>query len=75
MDLSVVEEPVLAILMNNDNQTITVKVNNSKDFIMACKEAAKVYQKNEKLWSDSFGLSGGARILKLGIPISPTKKV
>ena len=31
MDLSVVEKPVPAILMNCDNQTVIAKVNNSKD--------------------------------------------
>jgi hypothetical protein len=31
MDLSVVEKPMPAILLNYDNQTIIVKVNNSKD--------------------------------------------
>jgi hypothetical protein len=31
MDLSVVEKPVSAIVLNCDNQTIIVKVNNSKD--------------------------------------------
>jgi Icc-related predicted phosphoesterase len=31
MDLPIVEKPILAILMNCDNQTVIVKVNNSKD--------------------------------------------
>jgi hypothetical protein len=31
MDLPVVEKPVSAILLNCDNQTVIVKVNNSKD--------------------------------------------
>ena len=31
MDLSVVEKPIPAILMNRDNQTVIVKVNSSKD--------------------------------------------
>jgi hypothetical protein len=31
MDLPVVEKPILAILMNCDNQTVIVKVNGSKD--------------------------------------------
>ncbi len=31
MDLPVVEKPVPAILLNCDNQTVIVKVNNSKD--------------------------------------------
>ena len=31
MDLSVVERPILAILMNCNNQTVIVKVNSSKD--------------------------------------------
>ena len=31
MDLSVVEKPIPAILMNCDNQTVIVKVNSSKD--------------------------------------------
>ena len=31
MDLPVVEKPIPAILLNCDNQTIIVKVNNSKD--------------------------------------------
>jgi hypothetical protein len=31
MDLPVVENPVPAILLNCDNQTVIVKVNNSKD--------------------------------------------
>src|SRR5664279_1225086 len=31
MDLLVVEKPILAILMNCDNQTVIIKVNSSKD--------------------------------------------
>ena len=31
MDLSVVEKPIPAILMNCDNQTMIIKVNSSKD--------------------------------------------
>ena len=31
MDLSIVEKPIPAILMNCDNQIVIVKVNNSKD--------------------------------------------
>ena len=31
MDLPMVEKPVLAILLNCDNQTVISKVNNSKD--------------------------------------------
>ena len=31
MDLSVVERPILAILMNCDNQTVIINVNSSKD--------------------------------------------
>jgi hypothetical protein len=31
MDLSVVEKPILAILMNCDNQTVIAKVTSSKD--------------------------------------------
>ena len=31
MDLPIVEKPMPAILMNCDNQTVIVKVNNSKD--------------------------------------------
>jgi hypothetical protein len=31
MDLTVVEKPVLAISMNCDNQTMIIKINNSKD--------------------------------------------
>jgi hypothetical protein len=31
MDLPVVEKPILAIPMNCDNQTMLIKVNNSKD--------------------------------------------
>ena len=31
MDLPIVEKPIPAILMNCDNQTVIVKVNNSKD--------------------------------------------
>jgi len=31
MDMPVVEKPVSAILMNCDNQTVIVKVNNAKD--------------------------------------------
>ena len=31
MDLAVVEKPIPAILLNCDNQTVIVKVNNSKD--------------------------------------------
>jgi hypothetical protein len=31
MDLPIVEKPILAILMNCDNQTVIVKANSSKD--------------------------------------------
>jgi hypothetical protein len=31
MDLSVIEKPVPTILLNCDNQTVIIKVNNSKD--------------------------------------------
>ena len=31
MDFPMVEKPVLAIIMNCDNQTMIVKVNNAKD--------------------------------------------
>jgi hypothetical protein len=30
-DLSVVEKQILVILMNRDNKTVTIKVNNAKD--------------------------------------------
>jgi hypothetical protein len=37
MDLPIIEKPLLAILMNCDNQTVIVKVDSSKDNIKSSK--------------------------------------
>jgi hypothetical protein len=42
MDLPVVEKPVLTILLNYDNQTVIVKVNNSKDNAESSRHVKKV---------------------------------
>ena len=41
MDLSVVEKPIPAILMNRDNQTVIVKVNSSKDFMKSSRHVKR----------------------------------
>ncbi len=59
MDLPVFEKPLLAILINCDNQTVIIKVNNSKDNMKSSrhvKRRLKSCQKVEKLRSDSIGL-------------------
>jgi hypothetical protein len=58
MDLSIVEKPLPAILMNSDNQMVIVKVDNSKDNMKSSRhqKTVKVYQKNEKLWGYYIGL-------------------
>jgi hypothetical protein len=51
MDLHVVEKHISIILLNCDNQTIIVKVNNFKgkcELIKTCKETFQVYQKIAK---------------------------
>jgi hypothetical protein len=42
MDLPVVEKPMPAILLNCDNQTVIVKVNNSKDNAKSSRHVKKV---------------------------------
>nr|AAL31045.1 putative polyprotein [Oryza sativa Japonica Group] len=59
IDLPVVEKPVPAILMNCDNQTVIIKVNNSKDNMKSSrhiKRRLKSVRKQKKLRSDSIGL-------------------
>nr|ABA92101.2 retrotransposon protein, putative, Ty1-copia subclass [Oryza sativa Japonica Group] len=59
MDLPIVEKPVLAILMNCDNQTVIVKVNSSKDNIKSSrhvKRRLKTVRKLRKLQSYNVGL-------------------
>jgi hypothetical protein len=59
MDLSIVEKPLLAIMMNCDNQTVIAKVDSSKDNMKSSrhiKETVKISQKNEKLRSYHCGL-------------------
>ena len=59
MDLSVVDKPMPAVLMNRDNQTVIAKAKSSKDNMKstkARKKKIKICQKIEKLRSDSAGL-------------------
>ena len=59
MDLLVVEKPIPAISMNCDNQTMITKINSSKDNMKSTrhvKRRLKIYQKIEKLRSDTIGL-------------------
>jgi hypothetical protein len=59
MDLTVVEKPILAILMNCDNQIVITKVNSSRDNMKStksCEEASEICQKAEKLRSNFIGL-------------------
>jgi fructose-1,6-bisphosphatase/inositol monophosphatase family enzyme len=41
MDMSIVEKPLPAILMNCDNQTVIVKVNSSKDNMKSSRHIKK----------------------------------
>jgi hypothetical protein len=41
MDLPIVEKPILAILMNCDNQTMIIKVNSSKDNMKSSRHVKK----------------------------------
>ena len=59
MDLTIVEKPIPAILMNCDNQTVIVKVNSLKDNMKSfrhMKRWLKSVRKIEKLRSYSLGL-------------------
>jgi hypothetical protein len=49
MDLPVVEKPVPAILLNYDNQTNIVKVNNSKDNAKSSRHVKKRLKSVRKL--------------------------
>ena len=56
MDLSVVENPILAISMNCDNKTVITKVNSSKDNMKSTrhvKRRLKFVRKIKKLRSNS----------------------
>jgi hypothetical protein len=49
MDLQVVEKPVPAILLNCDNQTVSVKVNNSKDNAKSSRHVKRCLKSVRKL--------------------------
>jgi hypothetical protein len=49
MDLPVVEKPVPTILLNYDNQTIIVKVNNSKDNVKSSRQVKRYLKSVRKL--------------------------
>ena len=49
MDLSIVEKPIPAILMNCDNQTVIVKVNSSKDNIKSSRHVKRQLKSVKKL--------------------------
>jgi hypothetical protein len=49
MDLPIVEKPILAILMNCDNQTVIVKVNSSKDNTKSSRHVKKRLKSIRKL--------------------------
>jgi hypothetical protein len=48
-DLPVVEKPILAILMNYDNQTMITKVNNAKDNVKSTKQVKRRLKSVRKL--------------------------
>jgi hypothetical protein len=49
MDLPVVEKPVSTILLNCDNQTVIVKVNNSKDNMKSSRHVKRRLKSVRKL--------------------------
>jgi fructose-1,6-bisphosphatase/inositol monophosphatase family enzyme len=49
MDLPVVEKPIPAILMNCDNQTVIVKVNNFKDNMKSSRHVKRRLKSVKKL--------------------------
>jgi hypothetical protein len=49
MDLPIVEKPLLAILMNCDNQTVTVKVDSSKDNMKSSRHIKRWLKSNRKI--------------------------
>jgi hypothetical protein len=49
MDLPVVEKPMPAILLNCDNQTVIVKVNNSKDSTKSSRHLKRSLKSVKKL--------------------------
>jgi hypothetical protein len=49
MDLPIVEKPILAILMNCDNQTVIVKVNSSKDNMKSSRHVKRWLKSVRKL--------------------------
>jgi hypothetical protein len=49
MDLSIVEKPIPAILMNCDNQTVIVKVNSSKENMKSSRHVKKRLKPVRKL--------------------------
>jgi len=49
MDLSIIEKPILAILMNSDKQTVFVKVNSSKDNMKSSSHVKKQLKSIRKL--------------------------
>jgi hypothetical protein len=49
MDLPIVEKPIPAILMNYDNQTVIVKVNNSKDNMKSSRHVKRRLKSVRKL--------------------------
>jgi Icc-related predicted phosphoesterase len=51
MDLLMVEKPILAILMNCDNETVIIKVNSSKDNMKSSRHVKKRLKSVRKLRS------------------------
>ena len=51
MDLPVVEKPVPAILMNCDNQTVIIKVNNAKNNAKSSRHVKRRLKSVRKLWN------------------------
>ena len=49
MDLPIVEKPIPAILINCDNQTVIVKVNNSKDNMKSSRYVKRQLKSVKKL--------------------------
>jgi hypothetical protein len=56
MDLPIIEKPLLAILMNCDNQMVIVKVDRQYEIIKTHQKTVKIYQENEKLRGYYIGL-------------------
>jgi hypothetical protein len=55
MDLSMVEKPIPAILMNYDNETLIIKVNSSNDNMKSSRHVKRRLKSVRKLRSSGTG--------------------